>query len=233
MVTISILIPAYNEEATIIPLLKYVQKEVRKLKKIVFEIIVVDDCSKDNTNMLLRNNPTLYNRLISLEKNQGKGGAVLRGLEMATGDYILFQDSDLEYSPAEYKVLIHPIVEFGADVVMGSRFSGSQFTRVHYFWHKVGNRTLSFIFNIMNNTTFTDIYSCYLLYRKSLVPIEKIVTKGCEQNGEILSIAVKNGNIFYEVPISYRGRSYIEGKKIRAHHTFKIVYTLIKKRFFL
>ena len=232
MVTISILIPAYNEEATIIPLLKYVQKEVRKLKKIVFEIIVVDDCSNDNTNMLLRNNPTLYNRLISLENNQGKGGAVLRGLEMATGDYILFQDSDLEYSPAEYKVLIRPIVEFGADVVMGSRFSGSQFTRVHYFWHKVGNRLITLIFNIINNTTFTDIYSCYLLYRKSLVPMEKIVTKGWEQHGEILSLAVKNGNVIYEVPITYRGRSYKEGKKIHAYHIFKILYTLVKKRFF-
>ena len=232
MIKISIIIPAFNEESTIIPLLKSVQEEVVKIDNISFEIIVIDDCSEDNTNMLLRGDQTLYNHLISLERNLGKGGAVLRGLERATGDYILFQDSDLEYSPTDYKLLIRPIVEFGADVVMGSRFSGFQLTRVHYFWHKVGNRTITFIFNIINNTTFSDIYSCYLIYRKSLVPIEKIVTKGWEQHGEILSLAVKNGNIFYEVPISYRGRSYEEGKKIQAHHTFKIVYTIIKKRFF-
>ena len=232
MIKISIIIPAFNEEATIIPLLKSVHEEVVKIHDISFEIIVIDDCSIDSTNMLLKKNQTLYNHLISLERNLGKGGAVLKGLEKATGNYILFQDADLEYSPTDYNLLLKPIIDFGADVVMGTRFSGSTFTRVHYFWHKVGNRTLSFIFNIMNNTTFTDIYSCYLLYRKSLVPIEKIVTKGWEQHGEILSIAVKNGNIFYEVPISYRGRSYIEGKKIRAHHTFKIVYTLIKKRLF-
>ena len=232
MIKISILIPAYNEEATIIPLLQSVKEEVAKIENISFEIIVIDDSSNDKTNMLLKGNRTLYNHLIMLERNLGKGGAVLRGLERATGDYILFQDSDLEYSPTDYKALIRPIVEFGADLVMGSRFSGFELTSVHYFWHKVGNRAISFIFNLMNNTTFTDIYSCYLLYRKSLVTIEKIVTKGWEQHGEILSIAVKNGNIFYEVPISYRGRSYMEGKKIRAHHTFKIVYTLIKKRLF-
>jgi len=118
MIKISIIIPAFNEEATIIPLLKSVREEVRKFKKIVFEIIVIDDCSKDNTNNLLRDNPILYNHLISLETNQGKGGAVLWGLKKATGDYILCQDSDLEYSPEDYKIFIHPIVEFGADVVI-------------------------------------------------------------------------------------------------------------------
>ena len=232
MITISIIIPAFNEEATIIPLLKSVHEEVVKIDDISFEIIVIDDCSIDSTNMLLKKNQTLYNHLISLERNLGKGGAVLKGLEKATGDYILFQDADLEYSPTDYNLLFRPIIEFGADLVMGTRFSGSMFTRVHYFWHKVGNRSITFIFNLVNNTTFTDIYSCYLIYRKSLVPMEKIVTKGWEQHAEILSLAVKNGNIFYEVPITYRGRSYEEGKKIRAHHTFKIVYTIIKKYFF-
>ena len=232
MIKISIIIPAFNEEATIIPLLKSVHEEVVKIDDISFEIIVIDDCSIDNTNMLLEENQTLYNHLISLDRNLGKGGAVLKGLEKTTGDYILFQDADLEYSPTDYNLLIRPIIEFGADVVMGTRFSGSTFTRVHYFWHKVGNRSITFIFNLVNNTTFTDIYSCYLIYRKSLVPMEKILTKGWEQHAEILSLAVKNGNIFYEVPITYRGRSYEEGKKIRAHHTFKIVYTIIKKYFF-
>ena len=105
MIKISILIPAYNEETTIIPLLQSVQEEVVKIENISFEIIIIDDCSNDTTNMLLKDDRTLYNHLITLERNLGKGGAVLRGLERATGDYILFQDSDLEYSPTDYKAL--------------------------------------------------------------------------------------------------------------------------------
>ena len=233
MIKISILIPVYNEEATIISLLKSVQKEIGKIRTVTFEIIVIDDYSRDNTSKLLRENETLFNHMISLEKNQGKGGAILRGLEKAKGEYILFQDADLEYNPKDYNALIRPILDFDVDVVMGSRFVAPQFTRVHYFWHKVGNRALTLIFNILNNTTFTDIYSCYLIYRKSLVPLEKIKTKGWEQHGEILSLAVKKGKVFFEVPITYRGRSYDEGKKIRAFHIFKIVYTLIITRFFL
>ena len=232
MIKISILIPVYNEEATIISLLKSVQKEISKIRTVTFEIIVIDDYSRDNTSKLLRENGTLFNHMISLEKNQGKGGAILRGLEKAKGEYILFQDADLEYSPKDYKALIRPIVDFDVDVVMGSRFVAPQFTRVHYFWHKVGNRALTLIFNILNNTTFTDVYSCYLIYRKSLVPLEKIKTKGWEQHGEILSLAVKKGKVFFEVPITYRGRSYDEGKKIRGFHIFKILYTIIMTRFF-
>ena len=232
MINITILIPTYNEEATIIPLLKSVQKETSKIKTVSFEIVVIDDFSQDNTNKLLRENETLYNRLVSLENNQGKGGAVLRGLEKAKGDYILFQDADLEYSPKDYKSLIVPIVDFDVDVVIGSRFVAPPYTRVHYFWHKVGNKSLTLLFNILNNTTFTDIYSCYLIYRRNLVPLKKIKAKGWEQHGEILSRAVKNGKVFYEVPISYSGRSYDEGKKIRAFHIFRIVYTLIITRFF-
>ena len=231
MINISILIPTYNEEATIIPLLKSVKKETAKIKSASFEIVVIDDCSRDNTNKLLRENETLYNYLLSLEINQGKGGAVLRGLEKANGDYILFQDADLEYSPKDYKALIVPIVDFDADVVIGSRFVAPQFTRVHYFWHKVGNMVLTLIFNILNNTTFTDIYSCYLIYRRKLVPIEKIVTKGWEQHGEILSLAVKKGKVFYEVPITYSGRSFDEGKKIRARHTIAVIWIIIKMWF--
>ena len=232
MIKISILIPVYNEEATIISLLKSVQKEIGKIRTVTFEIIVIDDYSRDNTSKLLRENETLFNHMISLEKNQGKGGAILRGLEKAKGEYILFQDADLEYSPKDYKTLIRPIVDFDVDVVIGSRFLAPQFTRVHYFWHKVGNWGLTLIFNILNNTTFTDIYSCYLIYRKSLVPLEKIKTIGWEQHGEILSLAIKKGEVFFEVPITYRGRSYDEGKKIRGFHIFKILYTITMTRFF-
>jgi len=231
MISISIIIPAYNEEVTIIPLLKSVQKETNNIKTVSFEIIVIDDCSQDKTIKLLKENETLYDHLISLEKNQGKGGAVLYGLKKAKGDYILFQDADLEYSPKDYKALIVPIVDFDADVVIGSRFVAPQYTRVHYFWHKVGNTVLTLLFNILNNTTFSDIYSCYLIYKKHLVPLVKIKTKGWEQHGEILSLAVKKGKVFYEVPITYNGRSYDEGKKIRARHTIAVIWIIIKMRF--
>ena len=229
---ISIIIPCFNEETTIIPLLKSVNKEIKKISKVSFEVIVIDDCSQDKTNILLKENKDLYDHLLSLEKNLGKGGAVLCGLEKTSGDYILFQDADLEYRPEDYKALIRTTIDFDADVVMGSRFVAPQFTRVYYFWHKVGNIVLTFIFNILNNTTFTDTYSCYLMYRKQLVPLEKIKTKGWEQHGEILSLAVKHGSAFYEVPITYNGRTYGEGKKIRAFHIFKIVYTMFMTRFF-
>lgn len=229
---ISIIIPCFNEETTIIPLLTSVNKEIKKISKVSFEVIVIDDCSQDKTNILLKENKDLYDHLLSLEKNLGKGGAVLCGLEKTSGDYILFQDADLEYRPEDYKALIRTTIDFDADVVMGSRFVAPQFTRVYYFWHKVGNIVLTLIFNILNNTTFTDTYSCYLMYRKQLVPLEKIKTKGWEQHGEILSLAVKNGSAFYEVPITYNGRTYGEGKKIRAFHIFKIVYTMFMTRFF-
>ena len=232
MIKISILIPVYNEEATIIYLLKSVEMEISKIKTVTFEIIVIDDCSEDNTSKLLKENGNLYNHMISLENNQGKGGAILQGLEKAKGEFILFQDADLEYSPKDYKTLIRPIVDFDVDVVMGSRFLAPQFTRVHYFWHKAANWGLTLIFNILNNTTFTDIYCCYLIYRKSLVPLEKIKTIGWEQHGEILSLAIKKGEVFFEVPITYRGRSYDEGKKIRGFHIFKILYTITMTRLF-
>jgi len=227
MIIISIIIPVYNEDKTIITLLESVQEETKNIKTASFEIIVIDDCSEDETTKLLSENKTLYNLLVTLEQNQGKGGAVQRGLEKAKGDYILFQDGDLEYSPKDYEALIGPIINFGADVVIGSRFLAPQFIRVHYYWHKIGNLVLTLIFNILNNTTFTDIYSCYLIYKRELVSTEKIVTKGWEQHGEILSYAVKKGKIFYEVPIAYRGRSYDEGKKIRASNIIKILYTII------
>ena len=171
MIIISILIPAYNEESTIIELLNSVQKEIKLFKEVSFEIIVIDDCSKDRTNQLLIENGNLYNKLITLKTNLGKGGAVLKGLEESKGNYILFQDADLEYSPVDYKVMIQPIIDFDAEVVIGSRFIAPQFTRVHYFWNKIGNRILTFIFNIMNNTTFSDIYSCYL---SSMIPFGNV-----------------------------------------------------------
>ena len=230
MTRISIIIPAFNEENTIIPLLNKVDKV--KIEGVQKEIIVIDDASKDNTLNLLKNNNTLYNKLIEFKQNKGKGAAVKSGLEKATGDYILFQDADLEYDPNDYIKLLEPVIRFNADIVIGSRLSAPQLTRVYYFWHKFGNKFITFVFNILNNTTFTDIYSCYLLFKSELIKPENLITNGWEQQAEILSLIVDKGNAFYEVPINYYGRTYDEGKKIRAYNAIAVLFTIFKKKFF-
>ena len=230
MIRISIIIPAFNEENTIIALLNKVDKV--NIEGVQKEIIVIDDASKDNTLNLLKNNNKLYSKLIEFKQNKGKGAAVKSGLEKATGDYILFQDADLEYDPNDYIKLLEPVIRFNADIVIGSRLSAPQLTRVYYFWHKFGNKFITFVFNILNNTTFTDIYSCYLLFKSELIKPENLVTNGWEQQAEILSLIVNKGDAFYEVPINYYGRTYDEGKKIRAYNAIAVLFTILKKKFF-
>ena len=229
MIKISIIIPAYNEQATIIELLEKVAEQ--NIEAVEFQVIVIDDGSKDKTVALLESRPELYSKLVKQVQNGGKGAAVKAGLAQADGDYILFQDADLEYDPADYSKLLEPVLRFDADVVMGSRMVGSPITRVCYFWHKLGNRIITFIFNMLNNTAFSDVYSCYLLCRRSLVDSEKLTAHGWDQHAEILTKSVAAGTRFYEVPISYYGRTYGEGKKIRAHHIISVVWTMFYKRF--
>ena len=227
---ISIIIPAFNEEKTIIEILKRVNRQTNK--GIELEIIVIDDSSTDSTKELLISNSDLYTKFISLEKNLGKGGAVKEGLKIASGTYILFQDADLEYNPQEYPKIFKMIEDFDADVVIGSRFLSPEFTRVHYFFHKTGNRIITGLFNLIYNTTFTDIYSCYLCFRRELIDPLKLKSNGWSQHAEILATAINKSKIFYEVPISYSGRTFEEGKKIKARHTFSVIYMIIKKRLF-
>jgi glycosyltransferase involved in cell wall biosynthesis len=230
MIKISIIVPAYNEEATILELLGKVAAQ--KVDGFELETVVIDDGSKDRTIELLEANPHLYTKLVRQPRNGGKGAAVIAGLKAATGDYILFQDADLEYDPADYAKIFLPVKLFQADLVMGSRMVAPQYTRVSYFWHKVGNWVITFSFNILNNTTFTDIYSCYLMYRRDLVDPDRLVTFGWEQQAEILSRAMVNARNIYEVPISYHGRTYEEGKKIRAHHAAAVLWTILIRRLF-
>ena len=230
MLKVSIIIPAYNEEETIIELLERVNAQ--SVEGIDFEVIVVDDGSKDRTPEILESRTDLFDRVISQSPNQGKGAAVIAGLRQASGDYVLFQDADLEYNPEEYDGLLFPVKEFDADIVMGSRFLSPRYTRVHYFWHKAGNRFITFLFNILFNTTFSDIYSCYLLYRRNLIDPDELRSTGWEQHAEILARARRKGEVFYEVPISYHGRSYAEGKKIKARHVIPVIWMIIKQRFF-
>jgi glycosyltransferase involved in cell wall biosynthesis len=228
MTTVSIIIPAYNEEKTIIQVLKQVQAQ--QSDTVSLEVIVVDDGSTDGTAKLIEANRKLVAHYIRQPQNRGKGAAVKAGLQAATGDFVLFQDADLEYNPVDYGKMFKPLQLFDADVVMGSRMVAPEYTRVSYFWHKLGNRTITFIFNIINNTTFTDIYSCYLLFRRRLVNPDELQTEGWEQHAEILSLAVARGEKLYEVPISYHGRTYAEGKKIKAYHAAAIIWTILKRR---
>ncbi len=227
---VTILIPVFNEENTIIEILNRVNSEKKDETEI--EIIVVDDCSTDNSKNLLKENTELFDKLVELEKNLGKGGAVREGLKHSTGDYVLFQDADLEYSPKDYGKIFRILHEFNADVVIGSRFLSPEFTRVHYFFHKVGNRSITLLFNLLYNTTFTDIYSCYLCFKRELIDPNKLKSNGWAQQAEILASAVKSSKVHYEVPISYAGRTFAEGKKIKARHTIGVVLMIIKKRLF-
>ena len=227
-VLVSIIIPVFNEEHTILELLHRVRAQV--VPDIVFEVIVVDDASQDQSAALLLNHAYLFDQLITLKVNGGKGAAVLAGLHVSHGEYILFQDADLEYDPTEYSKLLMPVLKLKADIVIGSRLMAPQVTRVVYFWHLLGNKLLSLLFNILHNTTFSDIYSCFLLYRKSLVDPNKILTRGWEQQAEILSRAVTRAQVIYEVPISYHGRTYAEGKKIRWHHGLAVMWRILITR---
>ena len=228
MIDLTVLVPAYNEEATILGILERVGEQ--KIDGVNIEILVVDYGSTDRTVELLEQNPGLYTRLIKRPLNGGKGAAIKAGLFEAGGDYVLFQDADLEYDPAEYEKLLRPVFDFDADIVMGSRLVASPCTRVSYFWHKLGNRLITLVFNVLNNTTFTDVYSCYLLYRRELIDPKDLRADGWEQQAEILSRAVAGAKSMFEVPISYYGRTYAEGKKIKAHHAITVLWTIVVRR---
>jgi len=230
MIDLSVLIPAHNEKATILELLGHVARQ--NIDGVRMEVVVIDDGSEDGTVALLEKNPTLYTTLIKRLHRGGKGAAILDGLRATTGDYILFQDADLEYDPDDYEKLLRPVLDFDAGIVMGSRLVASPCTRVSYFWHKFGNRLITFIFNILNNTTFTDIYSCYLLFRRELVDPATLKTTGWEQQAEILSKAVAKAPRMYEVPIRYYGRTYAEGKKIKAYHALAVIRAIVVGRLF-
>jgi glycosyltransferase involved in cell wall biosynthesis len=190
-------------------------------------IVVVDDGSKDKTPFLLKKNAKLYSKLIISEKNLGKGGAIMLALEHIKTGYVLIQDADLEYDPVEIPRLWNLVRENDIDVLLTTRLSGSPLTRVHYFWHKLGNKFITFVFNIVNNTTFTDIYSGYIIFRRDLIDSKKLKFKGWAQQAEILTFLKYKSKKIYEAPIAYKGRTYEEGKKINAVAIVPVLFSML------
>ena len=228
---ISIIIPVFNEEKTIKKILQKVNKLDFWSSNVQKEIIVINDSSSDGSEKILKENSNLYSKLVNNDKNRGKGFAIRKGLEISKGDYVLIQDADEEYDPNDYSKFIECADKFNADLVIGSRFIYDKYTRSHNFLNKVGNGVITLLFNIIYNTTFTDIYCCYIFFKKDLIKSDRLKSNGFEQHAEILCKLVKNGNKFFEVPVNYNGRTINEGKKIRFYHIFSIIYQMIKNRF--
>ena len=223
---LSVVVPVYNEARTISTVIDRV-----RAVNLRTELIVVDDGSTDGTREVLARESGRIDKLILLERNRGKGAAVRAGFAAATGDVVIIQDADLEYDPADYADLLTPFVKANADLVLGSRLTGAKPQRAYYYWHYVGNRFITFIARVLYNTTLSDIYTCYKAIRRERLAGLQLRSDGFEFDAELLAKLLKRNLVVYEVPISYYGRTFEEGKKIHWYHTFSVVWNLFRFRF--
>ena len=223
---ISVVVPVFNEVKTIVAVIDRIRRT-----NLPIELIVVDDGSTDGTRDVLERERRRIDRLIVLTENRGKGAALKAGFEVVTGEVVIIQDADLEYDPEDYDDLLRPILKDGADLVLGSRLTGAKPHRAYYYWHHVGNRLITFIARVLYNTTLSDIYTCYKVFRREQLAGLNIKSDGFEFDAEFLAALLKRRLVVYEVPISYHGRTYAEGKKIAWHHTGRVIWNLIKCRF--
>lgn len=234
--TLSIVIPAYNEAKTIHKILDRIcdVKLISDLKK---EIVIVNDCSKDDTLQVLEDYKNAHSgidiKVFSQQINMGKGAALHRGIKEATGDFIIIQDADLEYDPREYNDLLKPILEGNADVVYGSRYAGGNPHRILFFWHTIGNKFLTFFSNMFSNLNLSDMETCYKLFKSEIIKSLNLREKrfGFEPEVTAKISRVKNIRI-YEVGISYYGRTYNEGKKIGWKDGFRALWCVLKYNIF-
>ena len=229
---LSIIVPAYNEAATIHRILNKL-KAVQLIGGFEKEIVVVNDCSKDDTEAAIKKymseNPDVPISYYKHEVNKGKGAALHTGFKEAKGDYIIVQDADLEYDPQEFNLLLKPVLDGFADVVYGSRFMGGNPHRILFFWHTIGNKFLTFLSNMFTNLNLTDMETCYKLFRADLLKSLNLKENRFGFEPEVTAkIARIKGVRIYEVGISYYGRTYEEGKKIGWRDGFRAIYCILK-----
>ncbi len=227
---LSILMPVYNEVSTIHEIISRV--EAADLGQVRKELIIVDDGSKDGSREALKKlAESSQHKIYFHGQNMGKGAALRTALHYATGDIVLIQDADLEYDPAEYAELIKPILEGRADVVYGSRLSGAKVSRAFNFWHYIGNKMLTFITNLLYNAILSDMETCYKVFRADVIKSFLIKSNKFDFEPEITAKVLKRKYKLYEMPISYYGRDFAEGKKITWRDGFAAIWALVKYRF--
>lgn len=230
---LSIIIPLFNEERTLNSILKKIL-DVKLLDGIGKEIIIIDDCSTDNSNRIanefvLMNSGQDFIRIFRNNCNEGKGFSIQRGIKEATGDFLIIQDADLEYDPFEYNILLNPIIHDEADVVYGSRFIGGKPHRILFFWHSIGNKILTFISNMFTNLNLTDMETCYKMFRIEIIKSIELKEKRFGFEPEVTAKISKLKDVrIFEVGISYYGRKFSEGKKIGLKDAFRAFYCILK-----